>query len=233
MLAFVVGLGALAIGQDRPAIASKDVPSEAYFDRYWTRAEVDDLVEQIARSADVYKDWERARATQVKALAGYDDVNVWDLAFRPPARSPPRFTIAEASDVILAAAAPLGAEYRHELASLLDPANGRMDIVPGDHRRRGGFSRGFIGTDSVFYSQGFAGAYTDVRVLMHESTHAVHRQLMNRRQVLPLYATGPSFLFEAFAIFNELLLPDYLYAHDADPARKQYYLEQFLAGKSR
>ena len=63
----------------------------------------------------------------------------------------------------------------------IDPANGRMDIVPAEHRRRGGFSQEFIGTDSVFYSAGFAGSYNDLRILAHESTHAVHRQLMNRR----------------------------------------------------
>jgi oligoendopeptidase F len=129
------------------------------------------------------------------------------------------------------ALAPLGAEYGEELAKLLDPANGRMDIVPGNNRKSGGFSKGFIGLESVFYSAGFAGSYNDLRVLTHESTHAVHRQLMNRNKVLPAYASGPNYLFEAFAIFNELLLPDYLYHHETDPLRKQYFLEQFLEGK--
>jgi oligoendopeptidase F len=127
--------------------------------------------------------------------------------------------------------APLGAEYGRELAALLDPANGRMDIVPGEHRKRGGFSKGFLGTDSVFFTNGFAGSYNDVRVLTHESTHAVHRQLMTRNHVLPAYAEGPHYLFEAFAIFNEFLLPDYLYTRETDPQLKQFYLEQFLEGK--
>jgi len=116
-------------------------------------------------------------------------------------------------------------------AALLDPANGRMDIVPGAYRKSGGFSRGFIGLDSVFYSAGFAGSYNDVRVLTHESTHAVHRQLMNRNRILPAYASGPNYLFESFAIFNELLLPDYLFRHETDPLRQQYFAEQFLESK--
>ena len=92
--------------------------------------------------------------------------------------------------------------------------------------------RGFIGTDSVFYSAGFAGSYNDVRVLAHESTHAVHRQLMNRNHVsCPLMPPGQSILFEAFAIFSELLFADYLYSHETDPLLKQFYLEQFLEGK--
>jgi oligoendopeptidase F len=54
---------------------------------------------------------------------------------------------------------------------------------------------------------------------------------MTRNGVLPAYAEGPHYLFEAFAIFNEFLLPDYLYNHESDPLRRQFYLEQFLEGK--
>lgn len=70
-----------------------------------------------------------------------------------------------------------------------------------------------------------------MRVLMHESTHAVHRQLMNNHAVRALYADGPHYLFESFAILNELLLADYLLQREADRSRRQYYLEQFLDGK--
>jgi oligoendopeptidase F len=144
---------------------------------------------------------------------------------------PPRFTITQASQIIKDALAPLGREYGDELAALLNPQNGRMDIVPGAHRKRGGFSKGFIGTDSVFFTGGFTGSYNDLRILAHESTHAVHRQLMSRAQVRAAYAEGPHYLFEAFAIFNEFLLPDYLYEHESDPSLKTFYLEQFLEGK--
>ena len=143
----------------------------------------------------------------------------------------PRFTIDDAGRLIRNALLPLGEQYGHELAALLDPSNGRMDVVPGVNRKRGGFSRGFIGTDSVFYTAGFAGSYNDMRVLAHESTHVVHRQLMNRNHVLAAYAAGPNYLFESFAIFSELLLPEYLYEHETDLLLKQLYLEQFLEGK--
>jgi len=196
-----------------------DAASEVYFNSYWTRTEVDTLVEQIPQQAEVYKRYQRLRADHLKKTTG------------AKASQPPRYTIDQASEIIRNALAPLGLDYGRELALLLDPSNGRMDIVPGDHRKRGGFSQGFIGTDSVFYSAGFAGSYNDLRVLTHESTHAVHRQLMNRNHVLPTYAEGPHYLFEAFAIFNEFLLPDYLYNHETDRVRKQFYLEQFLDGK--
>jgi len=196
-----------------------DAASEAYFNSYWTRSEVGTLMEQVAEHADLYKRYQRIRS----------EYRARSESAKPT--QPPQFTIQQASATIRQALEPLGPDYGRELQALLDPANGRMDIVSGEHRKRGGFSQGFIGTDSVFYSAGFAGSYNDLRVLTHESTHAVHRQLMNRNQVLPSYAEGPHYLFEAFAIFNEFLLPEYLYNHETDPLRKQFYLERFLEGK--
>jgi oligoendopeptidase F len=208
-----------------------DAPSEVYFNSYWSRAEVDELVDRLAQKADLCKRYQRVGEDHIKKITGYKEVNLWDMSVRSPGMRPPRYTIDQASQIIRDALAPLGPEYGRELAALLDPANGRMDIVPCEHRKRGGFSKGFIGTASVFYSGGFAGSYNDVRVLAHESTHAIHRQLMTRNHVLPVYAEGPHYLFEAFAIFSEFLLPDYLYKHESDPQLKQYYLEQFLEGK--
>ena len=202
-----------------------DAASQVYLNSYWTRAEVDDLMEEIAQHGELYKRYQRLRIDRLRETT--EENGKSDQL----ANAPPRYTIDRASDIIRGALEPLGPDYGRELAALLDPANGRMDIVPGEHRKRGGFSQGFIGTDSVFYSAGFAGSYNDLRVLTHESTHAVHRQLMNRNQVLPPYAEGPHYLFEAFAIFNELLLPDYLYRHETDPLRRQFYLERFLEGK--
>ncbi|HEX8650390.1 MAG TPA: M3 family metallopeptidase [Pyrinomonadaceae bacterium] len=210
----------------------EDAPDEAYFSRYWTKREVKDLFERIHRRADLYKRYQRLRAAYVKKINGYEDVNVWDMTATSTAgMQPPRFTITQASRIIREALAPLGLDYGRELSRLLDPAERRLDIVSGDNRLAGGFSLGFPGTQSVFYSSGFEGYYNDLRVLTHESTHAVHRQLMGTGNVLPAYATGPSYLFESFAIFNEFLLPDYLYKHETDPARKRYFLEQFLEGK--
>lgn len=209
----------------------EDAAGYYYFPRYWTKAEVSQLLEQLTQNAGLYKRYEQLQVDYIKRITGYQEVNRWDLPLTSKNVRIPRFTIREATQIIEKALAPLGIEYEQELAKLLDPANRRMDIVPGKNRRGGGFSRGFIGSDSVFFSGGFRGFYNDVRVLTHESTHAVHRQLMNKNRILPAYAQGPNYLFEAFAIFNEFLLPDYLYEHESDPALKRYYLQQFLDGK--
>jgi oligoendopeptidase F len=209
----------------------EDAASQAYFDRYWEKRDVAGLLRRVTRHADVYKRYQRLRADHVKKTMNLDEAKIWDLSAYPPSAEPPRFTIGQATRILLESTALLGPDYRRELAALLDPAQGRLDIVPGPHRRTGGFSKGFAGTDSVFFTGGFAGSYNDVRVLAHESTHAVQRQLMNRNHVLPAYFFGPNYLAESLAIFNELRLADFLFAHEIDPERKRFFLEVFLEGK--
>ncbi len=209
----------------------EDAPEEVFFNSYWSKAEVSNFLEQVSKLAGVYKRYQRLRADYARKQLGYTDVNLWDVSASLSGGKVPRFTIEQASKLILEALSPLGPEYGRELAMLLDPAQGRIDIVPGNNRKSGGFSKGFPGVTTVFFSGGFAGYYNDMRVLTHESTHAIHRQLMSNNRVLPIYAEGPHYLFESFAIFNELLLPDYLYQHESAPLRRRYFLEQFFEGK--
>jgi oligoendopeptidase F len=208
-----------------------DAPSEVYFNSYWSKAEVANLLEEVGHQVGVYLGYQRLRAERARKKLGVDTVNLWDITMSVPGELPPRFFIEEATNIICGALSALGAEYGCELANLLDPANGRIDILPGDHRKAGGFSKGFPGVTTVFFGHGFEGLYNDMRVLMHESTHAVHRQLMNNHAVRAIYAEGPHYLFESFAILNELLLADYLYQRETNRAKRQYYLEQFLDGK--
>jgi oligoendopeptidase F len=208
-----------------------DAPEQIYFNSYWIKSEVTDLLEQIAAAAELYKRYQRIRADDAKRRNRYSEVYVWDVFSSLSDESVPRFTIDQARAILQGALTPLGDEYRRELFDLLDPANGRMDIVKGPNRKPGGFSKGFPGIPTVFYTAGFNGYYNDVRILTHESTHAIHRQLMKNNGVLPVYSAGPNYLFESFAIFNELLLPEYLYNKESDPPRQQYFLQQFLDGK--
>jgi oligoendopeptidase F len=221
----------LRLASSRNALARlrhfDDGAAWSYFGRGLTRASVKSLLERVAANAEVYKRYQRLRAEHVRQTMGYAETNVWDLGARPAGNAPPRFTIDEARRAILEATAPLGEEYAAQLRALLDPANGRMDIVPGPHRKSGGFSQGTLGTQSVFFAGGFTGSYNDVRVLAHESTHAVQRQLMDAGRVPMAYTSGPSYLAEAMAIFNELLLADAMATRTNDP----FYLEQFLDGK--
>ena len=186
-----------------------DAAEWSYFERHLTRAEVKRMLDRVAANAGLYKRYQQLRAA------------------RPRPATPPQFTIDEARQLLLEATAPLGAEYTAQLRALLDPANGRMDILPGPNRKRGGFSEGASGVDSVFYSGGFTGTYNDVRVLAHESAHAVQRQLMNASGVPMAYRHGANYVSESLAIVCELLLADFMAKRTGDV----FYLEQFLDGK--
>ncbi|MBF5042112.1 M3 family oligoendopeptidase [Aggregicoccus sp. 17bor-14] len=206
-----------------------DAAEEAYAQRGWSEEQVRTLLAQLASRADLYARYQRLRAEPLGHPA-----HAWDVGARTAASARPRFTYPETRALLQEVLAPLGPRYGAELSRLLDPEERRLDIAPGPNRQRGGFSKGFPGMTSVFYTSGFNGEYRDVRVLTHESTHAVHRQLMAARPAAALYASGPNFLLEATAIFNELLLPATLAeraARAGDPALRRYYLEQFLEGK--
>ncbi len=209
----------------------QDAPDEVYFASYWNKAQVTELLREIAGLAGVYQRYQRLRADYARVQLGCPDAYVWDVASSLTGQEVPHFNLKEASATVRAALAPLGPEYGRELDLLLDPAQGRIDILPGRNRLPGGFSKGFPGIPSFLYTGGFEGYYNDVRVLTHEATHAVHRQLMSDAHVLPVYAEGPHYLFESFAILSELLLADYCYQQETGAARKRYFLEQFFDGK--
>lgn len=207
----------------------KDNADETHFGLFLTSAEVKDVYEKIAQQAEVNKRFERARAAYIKKMAGYADVNFWDTSVVPPGLQRPRFTILETTKILKEGLSPLGPDYARELAALLDPANGRLDIVGGDNRVPGAFADGFLGNPiSIFYSFNYEGYFDDLDALAHEAGHAVHFQLMGNNHVRPAYANGPNYFTEAFAMFNELLVIDYVYRRETDPLRRTYFLEQFL-----
>jgi oligoendopeptidase F len=209
----------VALARSRNAVAKlrgyDDAASEVYAQSGLTKADVARLLEAIAKEADRYKRFEALRSEHAAFAVA------------------PKFTLDDARAILPPALAPNGAEYVAELTALLDPANGRFDAGPGEHRRRGGFSEGFPGFASVFYMPAFAGTYNDVRIIAHEATHALQAELEGKHGVAPVSIAGlqPKFLSEGFAMVNELLLPEYLAARESDPARKAYFLEQFLESK--
>lgn len=159
------------------------------------------------------------------AYARYLDV----AAKRPKLTfSPPPITIDHAIPLILAAEQPMGGEYTKAYAELLDPRNRRVEICTAPLCDDDGFSVGFGGVDSAVYYGGFSGTTDSIRALAHESGHAVHRQLMSLDQPIAAYNRAPSFIFESFAIFNELLLLDHLYQTATNQEKRAYYLNAFL-----
>jgi oligoendopeptidase F len=202
---------------------------QSYGQRYLSRRVVRDILDSLAATAELNKRYETARNKHIAQVERIDTVHTWDLTVAEPGMSIPRFTIGEAASIFRAALAPLGPEYAREIDGLMDPANGRLDLIPRPGRaQRPGFSTGNVGYPSVFFQGRYAGFIDDVVVLVHEGGHSVQNMLMTSHGVPYMYSGGPSYFTESFAGFNELLVTDYLYRTAPDRAHRIYYLQRFL-----
>ncbi|MGH9643579.1 MAG: M3 family metallopeptidase, partial [Terriglobales bacterium] len=206
-----------------------DAPSEVYFRQFLSRKEVNDTLAAVQANGGVFKRYQRLRAEHIGAADGIRDPHSWDMALPDPGLAAPRFTLDQARANALAALAPLGEEYVAQFRALLDPPNHRMDVAAEEGKReQGGFSVGGPGFTSALFVQAYRGYLDDNRVIIHEGGHAIHRQLMSEAGVSPFYQNGPSWMFEAYAILNELLLYDHLYKASNGPAAKAYYLNALV-----
>ena len=187
------------------------------------------LLDQMAQNGELAKRLEKVRAHDFQEAYGHP-MQVWDFSAPEMGFTPPITPLNDMAAIFHAAFAGLGPEYQAQFDALIDPRNGRADIVPGGARDRyiGGFSVGSTDSQSMLFFGRYDGRFKDLSVIAHEGGHAVHRALMSANHVAPIYAQGPHFLFESFAVFNELLLADYMADHAADPRLRRYYREQWL-----
>jgi len=207
----------------------KDFREQYYAERFLTRDNVNNLLKTFADSAYINKRFENALFENLKKTGGFDTVFAWDRFMPDPKAPTPRFTIGEASKMVLDATKPLGNDYYTEMAKLLDPQNGRLDMVNRPNRvQRPGFSTGSVGYNSVFFQGNYEGYIGDLIIFGHEAGHAVQNMLMDKNGVSSFYALGPSYFTESFAGFNELLITDYLYQHANTIEYKRYYMSRFL-----
>ena len=206
-----------------------DAPARKYESLYFKAAETRSLLASMAEHGDVVKRYEKIRSREIER--GYHQPgHEWDLAAPEPGFTPPITSLEEARGIFHDAFAGLGKEYQSAFDALLDPSNGRADILPGGaaNRYTSGFSVGLPGSPGMLFYGRYDGTFKDLSVIAHEGGHATHRQLMNANGVSPSYASGPHFLFESFAEFNELVLADFMAEHAATPELQRYYRERWM-----
>lgn len=206
-----------------------DFPSEALFDDFLSTEAVDSVFAWVAARADLARAYQELRRLHIASFAHLDTVYAWDMSLLPPGLAHPRWSIDEASRTLTEALAILGDEYHAELVRLLDPANGRLDLIAGPNREPGAFAWGYHGAPWQFFSFSYEGFYGDLMTLAHEGGHAIHYQLAYNHGVPPLVSDGPAYLTESAAIFNEILVTDHLYRTASTDDMKVYFLQR-LAG---
>jgi oligoendopeptidase F len=207
----------------------QDAPSRKYSSTYLDPVQTRALLNLMAQHGEIVKRFEKIRAADFQQAYG-TPMQVWDLAATQAGLVLPVTPLANAGPIFHDALSGLGTEYQEAFDALLSPANGRADILPGGapNRYTAGFSIGFTGSTSMLFFGRYDGTFKDLSVIAHEGGHAIHRALMTTHDAQPLYAQGPSFLFESFAVFNELVLADYLSEHAVDPRLQRFYREQWM-----
>lgn len=206
-----------------------DAFESSLFDAYLSAEQVESFFKAIEKHAPVMKRYVQLRKNRIKAISGIDPVEPWDMEVIPADYKRPRFTIAETTEILNNALAFHGKEYTDDLAKLMNPEQGRLDIVKGENRRPGAFAWGIYGAPLVFYSFAFHGYVDDVQTMAHEAGHVVHYDLIAQNKVPFVYSDGPSYFTESFAMLNEFVTLDYLRNNATQDQDKIFYLEEWLS----
>jgi oligoendopeptidase F len=131
-----------------------------------------------------------------------------------------RYTPEQATELVLEAVAPLGADYvatlRHGLES------GWTDWLPTTGKQSGAYSEAVYGVHP-YQLLNFNGTYDDVSTLAHESGHSMHSYLSDRDQpyVTREYKT---FVAEVASTLNENLLLQHMLRRTKDPDTRLFLL---------
>lgn len=196
------------------------------FEYFLSPEAIDAVLKGFRDSASLAIRFQKAEQIYQRKLLGLNSAEPWDLESRPISTPEPRFTIGDASKAVRESTRLFGTDYAAELEHLVDPRNGRLDIVPGSNRKSGDFTWGAYGPSWVFFMQGYNGYLTDVVTFAHESAHAVHFRLLYEAGVPWYYGDGARYFTEGFAKVNELLILDHLSKTARTEAEHLFYLRQ-------
>jgi oligoendopeptidase F len=185
------------------------------------------LLVALQNRADVLKDYQNLMIQHIKKQTGQTTIHSWDLNI-PGVDVPEKQNFEQSKTIILQALKPLGQDYVNHFAWLLDQQNGTLEIAGGANRAGGGTSISYPQVPTSFYMKRFNGDLQSMLTMIHEGGHAIHKKLMGETLAVPTYASGPHFLFEAFAVFNELLLFDRLTDSAKSVTAKSYYTKRLV-----
>lgn len=162
----------------------------------------------------------RARMLGVTDLAYYD-------IYAPLLKSERSFPLAEGKQMMLASAAPLGADY---VKALTAAASARwMDVYPRPRKAAGAYMNGDAYDVHPFVLLNYTDNYEAVSTLTHEWGHAMHSVLANKAQP-SIYAPYSIFVAEIASTTNEALLLDHQLKVAKDDDERLLYLGAALEG---
>ena len=191
------------------ALFRNNIPTSVY----------DNLVATVRGNlAPLYRYYElRRRALGIGAIHHYDTY----VPLVP--KTTTHLTFDEAIDRTIAAVAPLGKEYTHELEAGL---RGRWcDRYESKGKRSGAFSSGCYGSPPYILMNYKPDVFADMFTLAHEAGHSMHTWYAQRHQSFQDHHY-PIFLAEVASTFNEELLTHHLLGKTEDPRMRAYLLNR-------
>lgn len=221
-------LGSLVDVENRDAVAQgyENAADRKYQSLGLSSKLIDQTLVAVAAEAPVYRHYQQVLAEHTARKLGLSSVLPDELNLGYTTSPPMSF--AQSRDLILDALQPLGKDYVGRFAALLDTGNGRLDLSGGAHRSRTGTSISAYDAPVALYFGHYDGSLATTSTLAHEGGHAIHRELMNASGTPVYERSGPHYLFEGFAIFNELLLLDHAIQIAKTPAEHEHALERLL-----
>ncbi len=204
---------------------------QKYFELGFEPAATRRLLDRLVNEGELAKRFEKIRIAELVAAGRAPHPGPWDM--RLPLRDVAPVPFTEVPKLYHDVFSGLGEPYQKAFGDLHRAVVGpfRYRAAPAAAAAAEGSPVDGGDAPSMLFVGNFSGTYKDLSVLAHEGGHAVHREMMRLHGVGPIYAEGPHYLFESFAVFNELVMADYLAEHAPDPVTKRYYLEQFLSVK--
>ncbi len=162
-----------------------------------------------------------------KRMMGLPELHYYDLYAPLVSSVDLNYTVEEAQKHVLAALAPLGADYA--AAATRAFSERWIDMYPTPGKRSGAYSNGGAYDIHPFILMNYNGKYADVTTLGHELGHGMHSYFSNKTQPFAL-ANYPIFVAEVASTFNEALLNDHMLKTVTDDATKLSLLGNYLEG---
>lgn len=153
-----------------------------------------------------------------------DNIHMYDLYVPLTKETTSTYPYDSGLQLVIDSLKPLGEQYIKDLTS--GAASGWIDRYETQGKRTGAYSWGVYGIHP-FVLLNYDGQYGSVSTLAHELGHAMHSYYSNKNQKY-INASYTIFCAEVASTTNELLLLEHMMQIEKDPARRIYFINQYL-----
>ncbi len=179
------------------------------------------LIEGVDRNVGSFHRYLKLR----KRMMGISELHYYDLYAPLVPLVDMKYSVELAERNILAALAPLGAEY----AAVTNQSFTQrwIDMYPNEGKHAGAYSNGGAYDVHPYMLLNYNGKYDDMSTLAHELGHTMHSYFSNKTQPYAL-SSYSIFVAEVASTFNEALLLDYMLKQMKDDAARLSLLGNYL-----